>query len=128
MFDEHRRPWGRLFYLLASVMVLLTGSWAQTPSTTMINEVQYWGLGRALARVTDPARIAVQQNGSDDGVRGLVRRVQAPSPRTSADCENAALALLDDASGTAWAGEYTTWNDGTVLCLNASTWAKPTQP
>lgn len=92
-------------------MVLLTGSGAQTPSTTMINEVQYRGLGRALARVTDPARIAAQQNGSDDGVRGLVRRVQAPSPRTSADCENAALALLDDASGTAWAGEYTTWSD-----------------
>ena len=41
MFDEHRRPWGRLFYLLASVMVLLTWSSAQTPSTTTINDVVY---------------------------------------------------------------------------------------
>ncbi|MGC2185288.1 MAG: hypothetical protein WA637_18575 [Terriglobales bacterium] len=111
MFDEHRRPWGRPFYLLAFVMVWLTASWAQTPSTTTISEVQYRGLGRAMARVTDPARIAAQQNGSDDGVRGSVRRVQTPSPRTSADCENAALALLDDAAGIAWAGEYTTWSD-----------------
>ena len=30
MFDEHRRPWGRLFYLLAFVVVGLTASWAQT--------------------------------------------------------------------------------------------------
>ena len=81
------------------------------PAANELIEVQYRGLGRAMARVTDPARIAAQQNGSDDGVRGLVRRVQTPAPRTSADCENAALALLDDAVGTAWTGEYATWSD-----------------
>ena len=41
MFDEHRRPWGRPFYLLAFVMVWLTASWAQTPSTTTISDVVY---------------------------------------------------------------------------------------
>ena len=41
MFDEHRRPWGRLFYLLAFVGVGLTASWAQTPSTTTISDVVY---------------------------------------------------------------------------------------
>jgi hypothetical protein len=41
MFDEHRRPWGRLFYLLAFVVVGLTASWAQTPSTTTISDVVY---------------------------------------------------------------------------------------
>jgi hypothetical protein len=81
------------------------------PAMNELIEVQYRGLGRSLARVTDPARIAAEQNGSDDGVRGLVREVKAPSPRTSADCENAALALLDDAAGTAWSGEYAAWSD-----------------
>ena len=38
MFDEHRRPWGRLFYLLAFVVVGLTASWGQTPATTTISE------------------------------------------------------------------------------------------
>ena len=81
------------------------------PASNELIAVQYRGWGRSLARVTDPARIAAQQNGSDDGVRGRVRQVQSPSPRTSADCENAALALLDDAAGTAWSGEYVTWSD-----------------
>ena len=37
--------------------------------------------------------------------------MQAPSPRTSTDCENAALALLDDAAGAAWSGTYEVWSD-----------------
>jgi hypothetical protein len=81
------------------------------PVSNELIEVKYRGPGRSLARVIDPARIAAQQNGSDDGVRGLVREVKTPSPRTSADCENAALALLDDGAGTAWSGEYSTWSD-----------------
>jgi hypothetical protein len=32
-----------------------------------------------------------------------------PAPRTSADCETAALALLDD-SGQGWTGEYRAWS------------------
>ncbi len=81
------------------------------PALNELIEVQYRGLGRSMARVTDPVRITAQQNGSDDGVRGSVREVKAPAARTSADCENAALALLDDGAGTAWSGEYTTWSD-----------------
>jgi hypothetical protein len=81
------------------------------PALNELIAVRYRGLGRSLARVTDPARIAAEQNGSDDGVRGLVREVKTPSPRTSADCENAALALLADGDGTAWSGEYATWSD-----------------
>ncbi len=73
--------------------------------------MQYRGLGRSMGRVVDPVNIAAQQNGNDDGVRGLVREVIAPSPRTSADCENAALALLNAADGEAWSGEYSTWSD-----------------
>ena len=99
------------FYLLLSVLALPGMSGGQALPTTTVSEVQYRGAGRALARVTNPTSIAAQQNGSDDGVRGTVRQLQSPSPRTSADCENAALALLDDATGTAWSGSYRVWSD-----------------
>ncbi len=81
------------------------------PASNELIQVQYRGFGRSLGRVIDPVSIAALQNGNDDGVRGLVREVKAPAPRTSADCENAALALLSDAAGPAWSGEYSTWSD-----------------
>jgi hypothetical protein len=81
------------------------------PASNELIQVRYRGLGRSMARVTDPVSIAAQHNGNDDGVRGLVREVKAPVPRTSADCENSALALLSDAAGAAWSGEYMTWSD-----------------
>lgn len=59
--------------------------------------------------MTDAASIAVLRRGGDDGVRGGVREIAIPLPRTSADCETAALALLDD-SGQGWAGEYRAWS------------------
>jgi hypothetical protein len=37
--------------------------------------------------------------------------MKTPSARTQADCENAALAILDDAVGPAWIGTYQTWSD-----------------
>jgi hypothetical protein len=37
--------------------------------------------------------------------------MKVPSARTQVDCENAALAILDDAGGTAWIGTYETWSD-----------------
>jgi len=73
-------------------------------------EVRYRSRGRALARITDPASIAALASGSDDGIRAAVRRVATPSPRTTADCENAALALLDDSTQPAWMGEYACWS------------------
>ena len=72
-------------------------------------EVNYRGHGRARARVRDAASIAAHTAGVDDGVRGKVVQVEMPAPRTSADCETAALALLDD-GGTGWTGEYRVWS------------------
>jgi hypothetical protein len=72
-------------------------------------EVSYRGNGRALARIVDTASISAHQFGVDDGVRGGVRHIGMPAPRTSADCETAALALLDDA-GQGWSGEYRVWS------------------
>lgn len=106
MFDAVRR-W-KTFW---GVLLLAQAMWGQTPATTTINEVRYRGRGRSLARVTNPAGMAALQNGSDDGVRGLVRQVKSPPPRTSQDCENAALALLDEAAPAAWSGAYETWSD-----------------
>src|SRR5260370_33355558 len=62
-----------------------------------------------MARVIDSPSIAAQQRGGDGGVRGSVREIGLPLPRTSADCETAALALLDD-SGQGWTGEYQAWS------------------
>jgi hypothetical protein len=84
---------------------------AYVPAANELIEVKYRGSGRATARVTNPASIAALAQGSDDGVRSVLRRVKEPAPRTAADCENAALALLDDHGGTGWAGEYQVWSD-----------------
>ena len=51
---EARRPKGWLFLLL-----LVVAASAQTVTTTTISEVHYRSLGYALARITNPASIAV---------------------------------------------------------------------
>jgi hypothetical protein len=45
MFDEHRRPVGRLFYLPALVVVGLGVSWGQAPATSTISEVRWTDFG-----------------------------------------------------------------------------------
>ena len=80
------------------------------PLNTLI-VASYRGSGRAVAEVVNSASVASLQSGVDDGVRGIVRTIKLPSARTQADCENAALAILDDAGGAAWSGAYQTWSD-----------------
>ena len=80
------------------------------PLNTLI-VASYRGSGRAAAKIANSEGIAELAEGNDDGVRSLVRTMKAPSARTQADCENAALAILDDAGGTAWMGAYETWSD-----------------
>jgi hypothetical protein len=80
----------------------------------VLNELivaSYRGSGRAVAEVVNSASIASLAIGVDNGVRGIVRTVKTPSARTQADCENAALSILDDAGGLAWMGTYQTWSD-----------------
>jgi hypothetical protein len=108
MFDA-RRPLGWLFLLLPAMVALAVS--AQTLPTTTINEVHYRSLGPAIARVTNPASVAAQQRGIDNGLHGAVRHLKEPPARTAVDCENAALTLLDDTTGPAWTGEYDVWSD-----------------
>ncbi|MGA6986874.1 MAG: hypothetical protein WBZ01_12535 [Terriglobales bacterium] len=79
------------------------------PVANQLITVTYRGQSHASARVVDSASIAAHQSGGDDGVRGSVREIELPVPRTDADCEIAALALLDDA-GQGWSGEYQAWS------------------
>ena len=80
------------------------------PLNTLI-VASYRGSGRAIAEVANSASVAGLENGTDNGVRGIVRAMKIPSARTQADCENAALAILDDTEGLAWTGSYQTWSD-----------------
>ncbi|HYM76930.1 MAG TPA: hypothetical protein VE377_13210 [Candidatus Dormibacteraeota bacterium] len=80
------------------------------PLNTLI-VASYRGSGRAVAEVVNSQSVGSLQRGGDDGVRGLVRAMKIPGARTQADCENAALAILDDAAAQAWSGSYQTWSD-----------------
>jgi len=80
------------------------------PLNTLI-VVSYRGSGRAVAEVMNGMSIAGLASGVDNGVRGVVRTMNSPGARTQVDCENAALAILDDATGVAWSGTYETWSD-----------------
>ncbi len=81
------------------------------PAPNELISVHYRGSGRALARVSDSASITAHARGNDDGVRAVVRSMHAPAARNAQDCELAALAILDDATGPAWSGEYKVWSD-----------------
>lgn len=74
-------------------------------------EVRYRSAGRAQARVVDGASLAAEQKPGDDGRRGMVKRVALPEARTAADCENAALMLLEDCTEPTVSGEWRAWSD-----------------
>jgi hypothetical protein len=80
------------------------------PLDTLI-VASYRGAGPAVAQIVNTTEIAARQIGGDDGVRSVVRRIKAPGARTQTDCENAAVAILDDATGPALMGSYETWSD-----------------
>jgi hypothetical protein len=81
------------------------------PALNQLIVASYRGSGRAVGQVQNAASVTSLENGPDDGTRGAVRVAKTPGARTDVDCENAALAILDDATGTAWFGTYETWSD-----------------
>jgi hypothetical protein len=81
------------------------------PALNQLIVASYRGSGRAVAQVENAVSVASLENGVDDGTRGTMREAKTPGARTDVDCENAALAILDDATSTAWSGSYETWSD-----------------
>jgi hypothetical protein len=81
------------------------------PVTNETIVVRYRDLGRAVARVSDPASIAANARGIDDGTRAAMRHLASPEPRAQAECEFAAQCLLDDSVQPAWRGQYELWSD-----------------
>ena len=73
--------------------------------------VSYRASARAIARVQDANSIASHNVGGDAGRRSFVKRMKVPLAPTSLDCENAALAVLDDTVQPAWTGEYKVVSD-----------------
>ena len=105
MFDERRRPVGRLFYLLTFVVVGLGVSRGQTtPATSTIQE----GLFASRSGVE-------KKTAAMSFVSAALQLTDAVTSRHIIDPEKFKQGL-------------SAVIDGTVLCLNASTWAKPTQP
>jgi hypothetical protein len=73
--------------------------------------VSYRGGGRAMARVEDTSSISTHHKGNDNGQRSCIKRVKLPPAGTSIDCENAALAILDDTTQPAALGSYEVVSD-----------------
>jgi hypothetical protein len=67
MFDEHCRPWGRLFYLLTFVAV--GTSWGQTtPATSTVQDVVY----RAEDRITQLEKSEIRRGVYDRIVNAAI--------------------------------------------------------
>ncbi|HYN14824.1 MAG TPA: hypothetical protein VES66_03425 [Terriglobales bacterium] len=79
---------------------------AYVPAPNEGIKVSYRSRALSVARVVDGNSAAGLALGPDPGVRSGIRHVTAPPPRTTAECEIAARALLDDTCQKAWAGEY----------------------
>lgn len=73
--------------------------------------VSYRSSSRSMARVQDTASIAAHHKGTDNGQRSCMKRLGLPAGPTSQDCENAALAMLDDSTQSAYAGSYEVISD-----------------
>jgi hypothetical protein len=84
---------------------------AYVPALNELIVASYRGNGRCVAQVQNAASVESLRSGADDGTRGVTRVLKNPGGRTDADCENAALAILDDGTGMAWMGTYETWSD-----------------
>jgi hypothetical protein len=93
--------------------------------------VAYRGSGRAMARVQDTNSISAHRRGADNGQRSCMKRLGLPAAPTSMDCENAALAILDDATQAAALGSYEVVSDllpasdvtpGMLVQVSAPSW------
>jgi hypothetical protein len=86
---------------------------ASTPQAGETIAVSYRTSRRSAARMANASSIATESNGGKlPGSACWVGSVVSPVPRSSADCENAANAILavSTSRAAAWKGTYTEWN------------------
>ncbi|HEY6445444.1 MAG TPA: hypothetical protein VIY53_03220 [Acidobacteriaceae bacterium] len=86
---------------------------ASTPQAGELIAVSYRTSQRSVARLASATSIAEESvGGTLPGTACWMGSVLSPVPRSSADCENAANAILALATSraAAWAGTYTLWN------------------
>ncbi len=83
-----------------------------TPRNGELIHVSYRTGGRSVARMKNATSVAAEGSAGMPGTAQLICSARVPATRSSADCENAALALLDVASsrGAAWQGRYSAPN------------------
>lgn len=83
------------------------------PQAGELIAISYRTTRRAVARLANAASIAQESNGGLlPGTAAWIGTVTSPAPRSSLDCKNAAMGLLDLATnrGAAWKGKYTAWD------------------
>ncbi|MFP5229824.1 MAG: hypothetical protein ACLGXA_19595 [Acidobacteriota bacterium] len=86
---------------------------ASTPQAGETIAISYRTSRRSVARLADAGSITAESNsGALPGTACWLGRVTNPAPRSSADCENAASAILAASANraAAWSGKYTEWN------------------
>jgi hypothetical protein len=86
---------------------------AGTPQAGELIAVSYRTSRRSVARLASAASIAAESLGGKlPGTAVWTGTVTNPPPRSSADCENAAQAILalSTSRAAAWSGKYTAWN------------------
>jgi hypothetical protein len=94
------------------------------PAAGDLITVYYRTSRRAVARVANPASIAGETTLAVPGTSRWSGSVVRPAARSSADCENAALALLSFTAdrNAAWQGQYTAWNLQNGVGLSPDVW------
>jgi hypothetical protein len=86
---------------------------ASTPLAGDLIAVSYRTSQRSVARLANASSIAAESNGGAlPGTACWMGTVTRPAARSSADCENAASAILavSTSRAAAWKGKYTEWN------------------
>ncbi len=96
-------------------------------SVPALNEtitVTYRTIHRSVARLASPESIAAEGNATIPGTSRWAGSVASPPARSSADCENAAFALLTLATSraAAWSGKYTGFNLQSASASNGDVW------
>jgi hypothetical protein len=86
-----------------------------TPGVGDLVKLNYRRAGAAVAVVRNSSSIAGEASAwGDSGIRSAAYTDLSPSPRTTADCETAAAAIVGEGSYQHFEGTYSVWSDHVV--------------